>query len=140
MSGDLPLESELLTLIREYFQCNEPDFDATLKSFENDVIASSQKRTFAENVSLVEPGSNEEEIPSWEVTREKFIDAFKNGSRKNWYDLWHKWVPEEIKSVDTEAQKLEFYINIHFAVFPLRGFSEDNAEQAMVITSDITYE
>lgn len=36
------------------------------------------------------------------------------------FELWTDNIPSEVKDTDTEAQSLEFYLHIHFTIFPLR--------------------
>lgn len=49
------------------------------------------------------------------------IKAFTDGRRKDFFVLWEKFLPETLRNTDPVAQKLEFYLQIYFAVYPLRN-------------------
>ena len=46
------------------------------------------------------------------------IQAFNNGKRENFFQLWNRLVPVASRQYDLICQKLEFYIHIFFAMFP----------------------
>jgi len=45
---------------------------------------------------------------------------FDNANFQTFWELWEKNVPEDIRTKDQTCQRLEFYIHIHFAVYPIR--------------------
>ena len=45
---------------------------------------------------------------------------FKVGSRKEFFLLWDSNIPESVKSNDPVCKKLEFYLNIYFAIYPIK--------------------
>lgn len=47
--------------------------------------------------------------------------SFDDGDYKVFFELWDDNIPAEIKDSDTDAQSLEFYLQIHFTIYPLRG-------------------
>ena len=49
------------------------------------------------------------------------MKSFKDGRRKDFFLLWEKFLPDTLRNTDHVAQKLEFYLHIYFAVFPLRN-------------------
>lgn len=48
------------------------------------------------------------------------VAAFDNGDQKVFFDLWEEHVPSSIRDRDSLAQKLEFYLHIHFAIYLLK--------------------
>ena len=48
------------------------------------------------------------------------MEAFHNGKRKKCFDLWQASLPKSLRDTDSVAQKLEFYLNIYFAIYPLK--------------------
>ena len=44
--------------------------------------------------------------------------AFNTGNRDNFFQLWNRYVPIMIRQEDLICQKLEFYLQIYFSVFP----------------------
>jgi len=45
---------------------------------------------------------------------------FDGGNHTGFWKLWEENVPAEIRNKDQTCQRLEFYIQIHFAVYPIR--------------------
>ena len=52
--------------------------------------------------------------------RRDMITAYDDGLYERFFILWAKHVPEDVRDNNEIAQKLEFYLNIHFAVAPFR--------------------
>ncbi|MBZ3874371.1 LisH domain-containing protein ARMC9 [Sciurus carolinensis] len=48
------------------------------------------------------------------------VAAFDCGDQKAFFDLWEEHVPNSIRDGDSLAQKLEFYLHIHFAIYLLK--------------------
>lgn len=48
------------------------------------------------------------------------IAAFDDGDQKAFFDLWEEHIPGAIRVGDSLAQKLEFYLHIHFAIYLLK--------------------
>ena len=51
--------------------------------------------------------------------KERMLHALDRGEREEVLRLWDNFVPPLIRRADKNAQKLEFYLNIFFAIFPL---------------------
>ncbi|XP_026641956.1 lisH domain-containing protein ARMC9 isoform X3 [Microtus ochrogaster] len=54
------------------------------------------------------------------VKEKDLVAAFDSGDQKLFFDLWEGHVPSSIRDTDSLAQKLEFYLHIHFAIYPLK--------------------
>nr|XP_012289599.1 lisH domain-containing protein ARMC9 isoform X1 [Aotus nancymaae] len=48
------------------------------------------------------------------------VTAFDNGDQKVFFDLWEEHIPSFVRDGDSFAQKLEFYLHIHFAIYLLK--------------------
>jgi hypothetical protein len=44
----------------------------------------------------------------------------KTGKRTDFFHLWNQCISEKIRNEDAVSQKLEFYLNIYFAIYPLK--------------------
>ena len=50
----------------------------------------------------------------------EILELFHNGKRKKYFDLWNNSLPKALRDSDSVSQKLEFYLNIYFAVYPIK--------------------
>jgi hypothetical protein len=49
------------------------------------------------------------------------LEMFDKGRRKRFFDLWIEHVEGKLKREDdTSMQKIEFYVNLYFAIYPLK--------------------
>lgn len=46
--------------------------------------------------------------------------SFEDGDMKVFFELWAEHVPLEVRDTDPAVQKLEFYLHIHFVIYPLK--------------------
>ncbi|KAL1523500.1 hypothetical protein AB1Y20_018438 [Prymnesium parvum] len=53
------------------------------------------------------------------LLREKMLKAVERGERAEALKLWDNFVPPLVRRTDRDAQKLEFYLHVYFAIFPL---------------------
>ncbi|XP_046500025.1 lisH domain-containing protein ARMC9 isoform X3 [Equus quagga] len=54
------------------------------------------------------------------VKERDLVAAFDSGDQKVFFDLWEEHIPSFIRAGDSLAQKLEFYLHIHFAIYLLK--------------------
>ncbi|XP_067596349.1 lisH domain-containing protein ARMC9 isoform X4 [Pseudorca crassidens] len=54
------------------------------------------------------------------VKEKDLLAAFDSGDQKVFFDLWEGHIPSSIRAGDSLAQKLEFYLHIHFAIYLLK--------------------
>ncbi|XP_071946131.1 lisH domain-containing protein ARMC9-like isoform X2 [Antedon mediterranea] len=47
------------------------------------------------------------------------MNLFNMGARKEFFRIWDENIPEGIRRGDATCKKLEFYLNIYFAIFPI---------------------
>uniref|UniRef100_A0AAQ5YVR5 LisH domain-containing protein ARMC9 n=1 Tax=Amphiprion ocellaris TaxID=80972 RepID=A0AAQ5YVR5_AMPOC len=54
------------------------------------------------------------------VIQKDLLSSFDDGDHKVFFELWTENIPSEVKDTDAEALSLEFYLHIHFTIYPLR--------------------
>lgn len=60
------------------------------------------------------------------------LDFYHEGKRTEYFDLWTEYLPENIRNNDTVAEKLEFYLNIFFAIYPIKQGREGEVSNCML--------
>ena len=48
------------------------------------------------------------------------MECFTLGLRDDFFSQWVENIPEKIRNEDSVAQKLEFYVHIYFAIYPMK--------------------
>ncbi|XP_045650092.1 lisH domain-containing protein ARMC9 isoform X2 [Ursus americanus] len=110
MGDVLAHESELLGLVKEYLDFAE--FEDTLKTFSKECKLKGKPLSKTAGGSLRDSKSL--------IIQKDLVAAFDNGDQKVFFDLWEEHVPSSIRDRDSLAQKLEFYLHIHFAIYLLK--------------------
>ncbi|XP_027731041.1 lisH domain-containing protein ARMC9 isoform X2 [Vombatus ursinus] len=120
MGDILASEAELLGLVKEYLDFAE--FEDTVKIF--------LKECRSKGKPLCKTPSGSLRDSKTLIIQKDLITAFDNGDQKGFFDLWEEHIPPSVREGETLAQKLEFYLHIHFAIFPLKRISgkPDKAE------------
>ncbi|XP_039233992.1 lisH domain-containing protein ARMC9 isoform X5 [Pipra filicauda] len=108
MGDVLAYEAELLGLVREYLDFAE--FEETVKVFKKECKIKGKPLPKPADVSSKDP------LP----VQEDLLAAFENGEQKVFFQLWEEHVSSSVRDNDPVAQKLEFYLHIHFATFLLK--------------------
>uniref|UniRef100_A0AAY4EXF2 LisH domain-containing protein ARMC9 n=1 Tax=Denticeps clupeoides TaxID=299321 RepID=A0AAY4EXF2_9TELE len=108
--GDLSAsEAHLLGMIKEYLIFGE--FEETARQLEKE----------CENKGKAIP-----KVP--DKLRIKLDRCFpRHGDHKVFFELWAQHIPADMRESDPVVQKLEFYLHIHFTIYPLK-FSANRAE------------
>ncbi|XP_039090507.1 lisH domain-containing protein ARMC9 isoform X3 [Hyaena hyaena] len=110
MGDVLAHESELLALVKEYLDFAE--FEDTLKTFSKECKMKGKPLSKTAGGSLSDSRSL--------IIQKDLIAAFDSGDQKVFFGLWEEHVPSSIRDGDSLAQKLEFYLHIHFAIYLLK--------------------
>ncbi|XP_070816619.1 lisH domain-containing protein ARMC9 isoform X2 [Chaetodon trifascialis] len=110
MGDILATEADLLGMIKEYLKFE--DFEETLHSFDKEC------RNKGKLVSKPQGSSLRDSKIC--VVQKDLLSSFDDGDHKVFFELWADNVPSEVKDTDAEAQSLEFYLHIHFTIYPLR--------------------
>nr|XP_055073548.1 lisH domain-containing protein ARMC9 isoform X2 [Misgurnus anguillicaudatus] len=111
MGENLASESDLLSMISEYLRFGE--FEETVKVFEKEM-----KRKGKPALKTSDSSRRDSKIL---IIHDDFISSFNDGDHKVFFELWAKHIPQEMRDFDQVAQKLEFYLKIHFTIFPLKS-------------------
>lgn len=48
------------------------------------------------------------------------MEFFHEGRSDFFFNLWQDHLPQALRDTDSVAQKLEFYLNIYFAAYPIK--------------------
>ncbi|XP_067596347.1 lisH domain-containing protein ARMC9 isoform X2 [Pseudorca crassidens] len=110
MGDILAHESELLGLVKEYLDFAE--FEDTLKTFSKECKIKGKPLSKSACGSLRDSKSS--------IIQKDLLAAFDSGDQKVFFDLWEGHIPSSIRAGDSLAQKLEFYLHIHFAIYLLK--------------------
>nr|XP_033814066.1 lisH domain-containing protein ARMC9 isoform X2 [Geotrypetes seraphini] len=108
MGDVLACEAELLALLTEYLSFAE--FEETLKCFAKECKLKGKPLPKTAGASLRDSKTL--------MAQKDLVMAFEAGDRKVFFELWEEHVSPGIRDNESVAQKLEFYLNIHFAIFP----------------------
>ncbi|KAJ3111158.1 LisH domain-containing protein armc9 [Physocladia obscura] len=127
---DSTREIETNALIREYF--NYADYRATANAF--DVECGLKGRIPAEEENIIDE-ENPEALTKLEESKNRFLIAFHDGDRKQFFALWDKHFPSETVKTDPLYSKIEFQISIYFAVFPIHPYVNPVASKRLTIKS-----
>ena len=65
----------------------------------------------------------------------KMLTALETGNHKAFFELWSEVIPQHIRK--SEGQKIEFYINIFFAIFPIHPLIKATKAQTFSETMPI---
>ncbi|KFO94093.1 LisH domain-containing protein ARMC9, partial [Buceros rhinoceros silvestris] len=110
MGDVLAYEAELLGLVREYLDFAE--FEETVKVF--------VKECKIKGKSLPKPASVSSRDSKTLPVEKDLLTAFENGEQKVFFQLWEEHISSSVQDDDPLAQKLEFYLHIHFATYLLK--------------------
>ncbi|XP_041861320.1 lisH domain-containing protein ARMC9 isoform X2 [Melanotaenia boesemani] len=110
MGDILAAEADLLGMIKEYLKFEE--FEESVQSFD--------KECKSKGKLVSKPrGSTLRDSKTYAIQKD-LLSSFDDGDHKVFFELWTENIPSEVKDVDAEAQSLEFYLHIHFTIYPLR--------------------
>ncbi|XP_077389417.1 lisH domain-containing protein ARMC9 isoform X2 [Festucalex cinctus] len=111
MGDILATEANLLGMIKEYLKFEQ--FDNTVNSFDEEC-----KR---KGKLVSKPQGNTLRDIKAHMVQKGLLSSFNDGDYKVFFELWGENIPSDLVYNDTEAQKLEFYLHIHFTIYPLRS-------------------
>ncbi|XP_053566281.1 lisH domain-containing protein ARMC9 isoform X2 [Bombina bombina] len=110
MGDILAYEADLLGLVKEFL--NFGDFQESLKIL--------SKECKVKGKPLPRSSGNSVRDSKTLLVQKDLISAFDDGDGTVFFGLWEEHIPSETRNGDPMAQKLEFYLHIHFAIFPLK--------------------
>ncbi|XP_062484970.1 lisH domain-containing protein ARMC9 isoform X4 [Pezoporus occidentalis] len=110
MSNGQVCEPELLGLVREYLDFAE--FEETVKVFTNECQIKGK--------TLPKPAGVSSRDSKALAVQKDLLTAFENGEQKVFFQLWEEHISSSVLDDEPDAQKLEFYLHIHFATYLLK--------------------
>ncbi|KAM7387963.1 hypothetical protein PAMP_024167 [Pampus punctatissimus] len=110
MGDILATEANLLGMIKEYLKFEE--FEKTVHSFDKECKSKGKLVSKPQGSTLRDSKTR--------VIQKDLLSSFDDGDHKVFFELWAENIPSEVKDTDAEAQGLEFYLHIHFTIYPLR--------------------
>ncbi|KAM9386157.1 lisH domain-containing protein ARMC9 [Pholidichthys leucotaenia] len=110
MGDILATEADLLGMIKEYLKFEE--FEETVQSFEKECKHKGKLVSKPQGSTLRDSKTS--------VIQKDLLCSFDDGDHKVFFELWTENIPSKLKDTDAEAQGLEFYLYIHFTLYPLK--------------------
>lgn len=110
MSNGQVYEPELLGLVREYLDFAE--FEETVKVFTNECQIKGK--------TLPKPAGVSSRDSQALAVQKDLLTAFENGEQNVFFQLWEEHISSSVLDDEPAAQKLEFYLHIHFATYLLK--------------------
>nr|XP_048720608.1 lisH domain-containing protein ARMC9 isoform X6 [Caretta caretta] len=111
MMGDiLAYEAELLGLVKEYLDFAE--FEDTVKTFTKECKIKGKPLPKTAGGSLRDSKAL--------IIQKDLLTAFEDGEQKVFFELWEEHISSSLRDNEPLAQKLEFYLHIHFAIYLLK--------------------
>ena len=129
MDSITTVQRTLNSAISEYFI--KYGYFKALDALSDDVTSSSQKsKLHAEPKPKATSSINEKNAVNL------ILRAFDRGQREQFFILWNRYIPLNMRQKDLVCYKLIFYCHIYFAVFPLhpnnsRGPNEKDLRREM---------
>ncbi|XP_041378217.1 lisH domain-containing protein ARMC9-like isoform X2 [Gigantopelta aegis] len=63
----------------------------------------------------------------------EMLQSYRTGNHQPFLKLWNEYLPASFRNDDSVAQKLEFYLHIYFAIYPIKhGHTREEADANMV--------
>lgn len=122
----------------------EPDINSLIREYL--VFAGLEKTSYSLQMECKEKGKTlpasqtDQADGSKLAAQNNILLEFDAGQYETFWKLWENHVPHDIRTKDYTCQRLEFYIQIHFAVYPIRissiGASGDLIEKGMTRFKD----
>lgn len=110
MGDILATEADLLGMIKEFLKFE--DFEETVDSFDKECKCKGKLVSKPLGTSL-----RDSKI---QIIQKDLLTSFDDGDHKVFFELWTNHISSEVKESDAAAQSLEFYLYIHFTIYPMR--------------------
>lgn len=70
-----------------------------------------------------------------EITEVNLIKLLQKGNKNDFFLLWHRIIPNHIRMREQSLEKIEFYLEIYFAIYPLL-YSIDNKKHSQSLAKE----
>ena len=91
------------SLIHEYLLKKE--YYKTLDSFQEEISQKIRQKTYYKGSFL-------------DITESNLLKAFSLGRKIDFFKIWNRIIPNHIRLREPPIQKIEFYIQVYFAIYP----------------------
>eukprot|EP00794_Sanderia_malayensis_P014906 gene14907-16450_t len=115
MEGVQAVEGQLNAVVKEYMQML--NYNQSVEKFEDETVQN-EKEIILDSLP---PTTDENQMHIQNV----ILQAFDNGNSQAFMRLWSEHIPEKLQE-ENSCQRLEFNIQLYFAVYPMR---QDAVEQ-----------
>ncbi|XP_032239753.2 lisH domain-containing protein ARMC9 isoform X2 [Nematostella vectensis] len=109
MDAVISVEPELNAIVSEYLEFL--NYNKTIAAFEEELSLLGKKADFKGSLP-----QNENQVSELQLS---ILSAFDNGSYQTFFTTWNNKLPVDVLQSDSTCQKLEFNLNIYFAVYPI---------------------
>ena len=92
------------SLIHEYLLKRE--YNKTLDSFQEEISQKIKQKNYYKAAFL-------------DITETNLIKIFSLGRKNDFFKIWNRIIPNHIRLREPPIQKIEFYLQIYFAIYPL---------------------
>ena len=69
------------------------------------------------------------------VFQSQMLELYHEGKGDLFFKLWKEYLPPAVRDSDSVAQKLEFYLNIYFAIYPVKY----NQPPVSIVSSNVHF-
>ncbi|XP_078420049.1 lisH domain-containing protein ARMC9 isoform X2 [Cetorhinus maximus] len=111
MGDNLAHEAELNGLIKEYLKFAA--FVETVNMFD--------KECKSKGKAIPKPPMSADQDFKTSHIQGDLLKAFEDGNRNVFFKLWEQHISPRVRDDEQLPQKLEFYLHVHFAIFPLKN-------------------
>ncbi|XP_013381373.1 lisH domain-containing protein ARMC9-like, partial [Lingula anatina] len=120
MSGSLvAFESELNAIVKEYLEF--AGYERAVSSFETE--CSEKGKTISPSKKGAKPPRTNSRLLA---VQNEMVQLFQYGKRVEFFKVWEENLGDSVKNEDSVAMKLEFYLYIYFAIYPMiRGMGDE---------------
>ncbi|XP_077463427.1 lisH domain-containing protein ARMC9 isoform X3 [Stigmatopora argus] len=125
MGDILATEANLLGMIREYLKVEQ--FDNTVHSFD--------KECKSKGKLVSKPQGNVLKDTKTHIIQKDLFNSFNDGDYKVFFETWTENILSDLHCTDPEVLSLQFYLYIHFTIYPLRSHPGRQVEFAERISN-----
>ncbi|KAJ3243426.1 LisH domain-containing protein armc9 [Chytriomyces hyalinus] len=122
-------EIDVNTLIREYLRY--ADYRSSVSAFDSECILKARIPQGDRDSTGSEDDA--ESQARLEEVQNRFVIAFRDGDRNEFFHLWDEHFPPDVVKSDPLYQKLEFQVSIYFAVFPIHPYVSKSSGQVLSV-------
>mmetsp|Transcript_25630 Transcript_25630/g.71669 ORF Transcript_25630/g.71669 Transcript_25630/m.71669 type:complete len:917 (-) Transcript_25630:266-3016(-) len=117
---------ELTSAVIEFLQFH--GYGLTLETF----AAERQAKSDRKPCTPLTKGADRSKSPR------RLLERFDAGRREEFFAIWERYIPAELLASDSDTAKLEFYLQIYFAVFPVLASNSQQTASSTKSREELT--